>query len=153
MHLAAQNGSYVGQFYATKNEQIDQASFTLLAILTQVVDQIGPRSELTPAQYGTKVHTEFANTVRAEGLPGVEVEQTFGLDPNDVYGAEDSIRTDVLLRDDAGNIIAIWDVKTGNARLEPWRVRELRAMTNTTSDTYVFEVNPDRGVVLKYRFE
>jgi hypothetical protein len=81
----------------------------------------------------------------------VEVERTFGLDPQDDYGAEGSIRTDVLLRDDTGNIVAIWDVKTGNARLWPWRVRELRTMTGTTSNTYVFELNADRGVVLKYR--
>ena len=118
-HLAAQNGSSTGAFWATRNQKIDQTSFTLLAILTQVVDEVGPRDALTPNQYGTKVHTQFADAVRAEGLPRVEVEQTFGLDPDDVYGAKDSIRNDVLLRDDADDIIAIWDVKTGNARLEP----------------------------------
>ena len=118
-HLAAQNGSSTGAFWATRNQKIDQTSFTLLAILTQVVDGVGPRDALTPNQYGTKVHTQFADAVRAEGLPRVEVEQTFGLDPDDVYGAKDSIRNDVLLRDDADDIIAIWDVKTGNARLEP----------------------------------
>lgn len=36
-------------------------------------------------------------------------------------------------------------------RLEPWRVRELRAKTGTTPGTYVFEINVERGVVLKYR--
>ena len=151
--LAAQNGSSPGVFWATKNQKIDQTSFTLLAILTQVVDRIGPRSDLSPSQYGTKIHTEFATAVRGEGIADVEVEQTFGLDPDDTYGAEGSIRTDVLLRDESGNIIAIWDVKTGNARLKPWRVRELRQMTDTTSDTYVFEMNADRGVVLKNRRE
>ena len=152
VHLAAQNGSYVGQFYATKNPQIDQTSFTLLAILTQVVDQIGPQDALTPGQYGTKVHTDFAAAVRSEGLPGVTIEETFGLDPEDAYGAEDSIRTDAVLRDDAGNIVAIWDVKTGNARLKPARISELLEMTGATSGVYVFEINPDRGVVLKYQF-
>ncbi len=81
----------------------------------------------------------------------MEVEQTFGLEPDDPYGAKGSIRTDVLLRDDAGNIVAIYDVKTGDARLEPRRVRELRAKSGTTSETYVFEISVERGVVLKYR--
>jgi hypothetical protein len=81
----------------------------------------------------------------------VEVEQTFGPVPDAPYGSKGSIRTDVILRDLAGTIIAIYDVKTGDARLEPRRVRELRAKTDTTSDTYVFEVSAERGVVLKYR--
>ena len=152
-HLAGQNGSTTGLFWATRNQKIDQTSFALLAILTQVVDRIGPRGALSPSEYGTKVHTEFAAAVRAEGLEGVEVEQTFGLEPDDPYGAEGSIRTDVLLRDSANDIVAIWDVKTGNARLKPWRVREIRATTGTSADTYVFELNVDRGVVLKYRRE
>lgn len=123
----------------------------LLGLLNQVVDSVGPKGTLSPTQYGTKIHTQFAAAVRAEGLANVEVEQTFGLTPNASYGEEDSIRTDVLLRDDTGDIIAIYDVKTGETRLKPWRVRELREMTDTTSGTYVFEVNPSRGVSLKYR--
>jgi hypothetical protein len=84
----------------------------------------------------------------------VQVEQTFGPDPNAPnvpYGTKGSVRTDVILRDATGEIIAIYDLKTGDARLEPWRVRQLRNKTGTTTDTYVFEINLDRGVVLKYR--
>jgi hypothetical protein len=150
-HLAAQNGSSLGVFYATRIPKIDQTSFTLLAILTQVVDQLGPRGTLSPSQYGTEIHTQFAAAVRAEGLPGVEVEQTFGSRPNSPYGSKGSIRTDVIFRDVDGKIIAIYDVKTGDAYLEPWRIRQLRAKTDTTADTYVFELNDKRGVVLKMR--
>jgi hypothetical protein len=59
-------------------------------------------------------------------LPGIEyddVETTFG---GAYYGAEGSVRTDVVLRDDAGNIIAIYDVKTGSADMSPARAAELR---------------------------
>jgi hypothetical protein len=35
--------------------------------------------------------------------------------------------------------------------LKQSRIREVRAMTGTTSGTYVFELNVDRGVTLKYR--
>ena len=140
-----------GVFWATRNPIIDKTSVVLLALLNEVVDRVGLRGTLSPTQYGTKIYTEFAASVGAEGLAGVEVEQTFGLERDASYGAEGSIRTDVLLRDDASNIIAIYDVKTGEARLKPWRVKELRAMTGTTSDTYVFELNVDRGLSLKYQ--
>jgi hypothetical protein len=95
------------------------------------------------------IHKEFSAAVEAENLAGVEIEQTFG--PDTTYGAKGSIRTDVILRSDSGTIIAIYDVKTGNAELEPWRVRQLRDKTGTTLGTYVFEIHPDRGVLLKYR--
>lgn len=111
----------------------------------------GPGDDFPPSQYGTRIHKEFAAAVEAEGLAGVEVERTFAPgDPNAGYGAKGSIRTDVMLRDDSGTIIAIYDVKTGDAQLEPWRVRQLRDKTGTTLDTYVFEIHPDRGVLLKY---
>ncbi len=122
-----------------------------MGILNQVIDTVGPRGALSPTQYGTKVHTEFAAAVRAEGLSGVEVEQTFGSQTNAPYGSKGSIRTDVIFRDVDGKIVAIYDVKTGDAYLEPWRVRQLRAKTGTTDQTYVFELNDQRGVVLKSR--
>jgi hypothetical protein len=151
--VAAQSGLYVGQFWVTKNPIIDQTSLVLLAILTQVADRIGPRGDLSARDYGTKIHTEFARAVKAEGIPGVEVEQTFGFDPKEdvPYGSKGSIRTDVLLRDPSGTIIAIWDVKTGVSGLSPWRVTQLRTMTGTTLETYVFEMHPDRGVLKKLR--
>jgi portal protein len=150
-NAAVQYAATTGVFWLTRNPIIDKTSATLLLLLTQVIDRVGPRDTLSPTQYGTKIHTEFADAVKAEGLPGVEVEQTFGSDPNATYGTKGSIRTDVLLRDATGTIIAIYDVKTGDARLEPRRVRELRVKTGTTSDTYVFELSAERGVVLKYR--
>jgi hypothetical protein len=98
-NLAAQDGSFVGQFWVTRNPKIDQTSFVLLALFGQAVDQVGPRGNLSPSEYGTKIHTEFPALVRAEGMVGVKVEQTFSADPNAVYGAEGSIRTDVILSD------------------------------------------------------
>ena len=142
-----QYAAATGLFWVTGNYLIDKTSATLLLLLTQVVDRVGPLGALSLSQYGTKIHTAFAAAVKAEGLPGVEVEQSFG----GSYGAKGSVRTDVILRDASGAIIAIYDVKTGDAQLEPWRVRQLRAKTGTTLGTYVFEIHPDRGVLLKYR--
>jgi hypothetical protein len=68
---AVQYVAATGLFWVTKNPLIDKTSVTLLLLLTQVVDKVGPRSDLTPSQYGTLIHKEFAAAVRAEGLSGV----------------------------------------------------------------------------------
>jgi hypothetical protein len=97
---------------------IDETTKKLSIILSGVVDRVGPMPGLSPSQYGTMIHTEFAAEVRVAGLPGIElidVERTFGSQPEVPYGAKDSVRTDVILRDDDGNIIAIYDAKTGGA--------------------------------------
>jgi hypothetical protein len=55
----------------TNNPIVDQTSSVLLGLLTEVVDRFGPRDTLSPTQYGTKIHTEFAAAVKALRLPGV----------------------------------------------------------------------------------
>lgn len=145
-----QQASVIGIFQpgaVTNNKTVDRTSHLLLGIATQVGDEFGPIGNLSPSQYGTKIHTLFAAAVRTAGIPGVEVEQTFPAGP---YGSTNSIRTDVILRDESGKIIAIYDLKTGGASLEPWRVRELRAKTGTTPQTYVFQIRAPASLSLKY---
>jgi hypothetical protein len=79
------------------------------------------------ALYGTTVHTEFGNDLRSQKILGLEVEQSFSAGDVQKYGMDGSIRTDVILRDANAKVIAIWDLKTGTARLEPRRVREIRS--------------------------
>lgn len=76
----------------------------------------------------------------ADGLPGIganDVETTF---PTGSYGSPGSIRTDVVLHDDDGNIIAIYDVKTGAKDLTPARVNQLRAKTGAPSEAPVIQI-------------
>ena len=129
--------------------RIDDTTKELAHLLAQVVDKIGP-TNLPPWLYGTLVHTRFAAAVRAANIPGVEVETTFSLLSIFRYGSKYSIRPDAILRDDAGDIVAIYDVKTGTKGLESARVDEIRTKTRTTSDTYVIEMSIIRGAVLKY---
>jgi hypothetical protein len=82
-----------------------------------------------PALYGTMVHFAFATDVRWQDLPGIGrdgVEQSFSAEDVVQYGANGSIRTDVVMRDADGHIIAVWDVKTGNAELTDARRQEIR---------------------------
>jgi hypothetical protein len=95
---------------------------------------------MSPQRYGQLVHQAFATAVVAEGSPGIgpdDVETTF---PEGPYGSSGSIRTDVVLRDDDGNIIAIYDVKTGEADLTAARANQLRAKTGAPSETPVIQV-------------
>lgn len=81
--------------------------------------------------YGIMVHTQFGHEVRAGNLTGIGkagVEQSFNLKQIVNYGAP-GIRTDVALRNQAGDIIAIFDVKTGNATMDAAREADIRRHT------------------------
>jgi hypothetical protein len=138
----------------TGNPFIDYTTEKLMDILGEVMDQIGPRPDLGPKEYGTLVHTEFASAVRAAGLRGIDtndVERTFGVQPNAPYGAKDSIRPDAILRDDDGsNIIAIYDVKTGTG-LSKFRIIQIRVRTDSESTIPLIELNRGRGPAWKSR--
>ncbi len=92
---------------------VDETTKKLSETLGDTMSRVDFIPEWTPAVYGTAVHTDFAAQVRLQGLRGVEVEQSFlGGEPGG-RGLLGSVRTDVLLRNDGGDIIAIYDVKTG----------------------------------------
>ena len=87
-----------------------------------------PRRHI-PAESGIQAHFEFAKRVRALSIPGIRtagVEQSFDLGAVVRYGLDGSVRTDIVLRDRSGIPIAVYDLKTGNAKLTPSRVQELR---------------------------
>jgi hypothetical protein len=117
----------------TGRSTIDDTTKSLGQTLARVMDIVGLAPDLSPQLYGTAVHTAFAAAVRLQNLPGIgfwDVERTFSLDNNDPsYGLAGSIRTDVVLRNDQGDIIAIYDVKTGERGLSQTRVNELRDKT------------------------
>jgi len=108
--------------------------------------------EWTPQVYGTAVHVAFGTAVRLQGLRGIgftDVEHSF-IDGEDARpGTLGSIRTDVLLRNDIGDIIAIYDVKTGQAGLSPGRVREIRRHTGVLSNVPIIELHILRNASIK----
>jgi hypothetical protein len=139
----------VKRFDRTGNTAIDNTSLKLTTILARVMSGNPPAPGITPQQYGTFIHLQFADAVRSAQLPGiasVDVETTFP--EGDSYGSPDSIRTDVILRNDDGEIIAIYDVKTGESGLTPARADQLRTKTGALSDTPVIELRLE-GILLK----
>jgi hypothetical protein len=135
----------------TGNPRIDSTTQILMDTFRKVMGQIGPRPDLAAGQYGTLVHTQCANAIRAMNLPGIDtndVERTFSVDDDDSYGAKDSIRPDVILRDDDGSIIAIYDFKTGRGLPED-RVIRFRYMTESGRTVPVIELSRSRGALSK----
>jgi hypothetical protein len=114
------------------------------------MDIVEPGSDtLMPQEYGRHVHERFADTVRIQGLPGIgydDVETTFG---GAYYGAKGSVRTDVVLRDEAGKVIAIYDVKTGMADMSPARAAQLRIKVGVDNSVPIYQLHILHGVELK----
>jgi hypothetical protein len=115
-----QNGAVTG------NPRIDRTTERLLSVLADTVQSLGPGAGPI---FGIRAHVEFGRRVEELNIPGIRdkgVEQSFSLGGAARYGLEGSVRTDVVLRDREGIPIAVYDLKTGNARLTPSRVREIR---------------------------
>jgi hypothetical protein len=124
---------------------IERSRQVLHDILAQVnasvsASLVGRRDPVSPRLYGVLVHAEFARIVRARNLPGIGsagVEQSFDPDGLARYGLDASIRTDVILRNAKGEIIAIYDVKTGAATIGPVREAKIRTFTRVGRDVPV----------------
>ena len=115
-----QNGAVTG------NARIDRTTERLLSVLADTIQSLGPGAGPI---FGIRAHVEFGRRVEELNIPGIRdkgVEQSFSLGEAARYGLEGSVRTDVVLRDREGIPIAVYDLKIGNAKLTPSRVREIR---------------------------
>jgi hypothetical protein len=131
--------------------RIDDTTTTLANTLARVKDAVEYTSDLSPQQYGMKIHTAFAADVKAQGLPGIapsDVETTFG---GSHYGEKGSVRTDVVLRNDVREVIAIYDVKTGEKGIEPARAAELRLKVGVGNEVPIIQMS-FKGLARKYVF-
>ena len=133
---------------------IDDTTKRLVSTLATVMDTVDYLPGLRPQEYGKLVHYAFAAAVRAGNFPGIgffDVETTFGPDLDAHYGSKGSIRTDVVLRNEVGDIMAIYDVKTGDAIIDQRRAAQLRAKTGVGPRVPIIELHVLRGVTLKGR--
>lgn len=130
---------------------VDSTTDRLNEILDIVVARNGPRPDLDRGQYGTLIHEEFKKEVRAARLRGIEaddLDKTFGVEEGASRGAKDSVRPDVVLRDDDGNIAAIYDVKTGRGFYK-FQVIKYRQTTGADSFVPLFELHPGGRTIWK----
>ncbi len=141
----------VKRFDRTGNNFIDGTSVELSTIFASIIVANPRLPGMTPQQYGTFIHLMFKDAVISAQLTGIssaDVETTFPEDQ--LYGSRGSIRTDVILRDTDGTVIAIYDIKTGESGIDPDRANELRIKTGVPSDTPVIEIRME-GILLKVR--
>ena len=143
----------VERYDKTNDPLIDRTTDILFQTLVQCAEIVDRAQILLgkagPTLYGTLVHGAFATKVRQMDLPGIGqggVEQSFSLRDVVSYGSNGSIRTDVIMRDVDSHVIAIWDVKTGNAELTDERRKEIRNEVGVFSDVPVIELHVRRGV-------
>ena len=132
---------------------IDEITERLSNTLINVMDTMQVISTRSGAAYGVAVHVGFAASVRSQDIPGIGsagVEQSFKAGDVVKYGVEGSIRTDVTLRGANREVMAIYDVKTGDAVLRPSRAQELRDHTKAAPGTPVIELHFQRGPSLKH---
>jgi hypothetical protein len=128
---------------------IDDVTKSLSETLSRSMQDVNFLPEWTPRTYGTAVHVDFGVRVRLLDIPGVEVEQSFFKEDSAKYGDPGSIRTDIILRNEAGDIQAIYDVKTGGAVLTSTRVKEIRDHTGAGPDVPIIEMQVNRGATVK----
>ena len=82
--------------------------------------------------FGTRMHKLLRDEVEAAKIPGVTAEESFIDGKAANYGEIGTIRTDVLLRDASGKIVAVWDWKTGmNLSMSPARIRDIQEGVGT----------------------
>ena len=127
---------------------IERTTAILHNVVLQVSGVVIRRPGSSPREFGTDVHTAFARAIRALNLPGIGtegVEQSFDQLGLARYGRDGSIRTDVVMRNNKGTIIAIYDLKTGDAIIRPPRSAELRIMTKAGPDVPVIELHAVKG--------
>ena len=138
----------------SRNPAVERTRATLETVLNKVNGIVARATRSNPVSarlYGILVHAAFARAVRDLDLPGIGqkgVEQSFDWKGLARYGLDGSIRTDVVLRNRAGNIIAIFDVKTGDATMAPAREATIREFTGVYADVPVIIMRARRGADL-----
>lgn len=136
----------------TGDPRVDGKTEEILDVLKEVIES---SDSGRGALYGIEIHAKVAARLRELDLPGIGkhgIEQSFSAGDLVRYGLDGSVRTDVILRDGrtaAAPIRAIWDIKTGNARLTPARTRELREAAGVDDSVPVIEIHVSRGISVK----
>ncbi len=138
----------------TGDPLIDRATEQLKELFGKVLKQIGPRPhDVEPGEYGSRVHKELADQLRAGAVPGIrpnDAERTFSRTEDKFYGAKDSVRVDAVLPRDDDSIAAFYDFKTGRGMSEIQVIR-IRYMSYSGRAVPVIELSATRGAIRKRR--
>ena len=84
------------------------------------------KTDVTGHVSGTKQHTKFAEKVNKLGNKNLRTEVSFLNGKEVSYGTKGSVRLDVVEYDANGKIIAVYDLKTGWAKLTETRIKQIQ---------------------------
>jgi hypothetical protein len=130
----------------TGNSRTDEVTKRLAQIYADTIERL-ERLPGQPQKYGIIVHAAFALAVIGAGIgEPMDVERSFDLPPG-FSNSKESVRPDIVLRNDSGDVVAIYDIKTGEKGIDPWRARELRAATGTGPDVPIIVMYTDEAIL------
>jgi hypothetical protein len=130
----------------TGDSRIDDVTKKLAQIYADTIDELA-RLPGQPQKYGIIVHLAFAAAVIEAGIrEPMDVERSFDLPPG-FPSSKQSVRPDVVLWNYSGDIVAIYDIKTGDRGVDPWRARELRAATGAGPDVPIIVMYTDKAIL------
>lgn len=73
----------------------------------------------------------------------IETEVSFQKDVGPVdFGTKGSVRVDVIEYNPDGTVKAIYDLKTGSAKLTPERIKQIREAVGVSENVPVIEIRP-----------
>jgi hypothetical protein len=106
---------------------------------------------LTPAVYGTKVHTALRDKVRARGDENFRPEVSYRKGKEEkVANQPGSIRIDVFDKADDRDLVCVYDIKTGRRGLRPSRIDEIAEnVTNAYGKKTRFIITEMRPQVIR----
>ena len=129
----------------TGDSRIDNVTKKLAQIYADTIEKL-VRLPGQPQKYGIIAHLAFAAAViEADIGEPMDVERSFDLPPG-FPSSKKSVKPDVVLRDDSGDVVAIYDIKTGDSGIDPWRARELRAATGAGPDVPIIVMYTDEAI-------
>jgi hypothetical protein len=150
-YLARRRYAELGRPSAEDERAVEETTEILTKLLVSINGTVSRVPGLTARLHGILVHTEFAIAVKALKLPPhlrnltLQVEQSFDQLGSTRYGQPGSIRTDVILRNAGGVIIAIYDVKTGDAEMRPSTEQKYREYTKVNPSVPLIILRARRG--------
>jgi hypothetical protein len=90
------------------------------------------------SHYGTTVHNELKNQVTALGKDNIKPEVSYVGKGEIHYYAKESVRLDIIIKTKDGQILAVYDLKTGKATFTQKRIQKIISQLPEKSKQAIF---------------
>jgi hypothetical protein len=148
-------GRVTGKLAGTVERALTPLVGREVARTTGELEQLGVKATKTvvrregesAASWGTRVHTEWEQQLRAKYGSRIRVEQSFRGGKKADFGEKGSVRVDAILYNKKGDPIAIYDLKTGNAALSNARIKRIKkALPSDMRDLPIIQIGGKKKI-------